>query len=58
MSLDDLPLSEAAGVFVGVASFDLLAEGRASPLKALLCALAAGCFIFIVRKWNDLHRKP
>ena len=57
MSLDDFPVSEAAGVFVGVAGFDWLAEGRASPLKALLCALAVACFIFLVRTWIDLRRK-
>lgn len=47
---DNLPVSEALGVFVGVAGFDLLSDGQAEILKATLCALVAGGVIFFSRK--------
>lgn len=56
MSLsDDLPVSEAAGVFVSVAGFDLLSDGQAELLKAVLCALFAGGLILFSRR---KRRKP
>lgn len=53
----DLPISESIGVFVGVAGFDWLADGRAEPLKALGFALAAGAILFVAREVIKRRRK-
>ena len=55
--LDHLPVSESIGVFVGIAGFDWLAEGRAEPLKALISAVAAGAIIAIARWWQRSRRQ-
>lgn len=47
--LDDLPLGESFGVFVGIAGFDWLTEGRAEPLPAVLIAVGAGAMIYLAR---------
>ena len=53
--VDELPISETLGVFVGVAGFDWLADGNAEPLKAVTVAIAAGGILFIA-KWLLKHR--
>lgn len=45
----NLPVSEALGVFVGVAGFDWLTEGQAEPLKALAAAGIAGVILLAAR---------
>ncbi|MDR0776788.1 MAG: hypothetical protein LBE81_09155 [Azonexus sp.] len=58
MSLvDDLPVSESIGVFVGVAGVDWLADGHAEPLKALLAGIFAGAVIMAVREWRKKRQK-
>ncbi len=58
MSLaDNLPVSESIGVFVGVAGFDWLADGRAEPLKALLAGIFAGVVIMAVREWRKKRQR-
>jgi len=47
--VDNLPLSESLGVFVGIAGYDWLTEGQAEPLKAAIAAIAAGGIIAIAR---------
>ena len=47
--VDNLPVSESLGVFVGIARYDWLAEGQAEPLKAAIAAVAAGGIIAIAR---------
>ena len=37
--VDNLPVSESLGVFVGIAGYDWLAEGQAEPLKAAIAAV-------------------
>ena len=36
--VDNLPVSESLGVFVGIAGYDWLAEGQAEPLKEFIRA--------------------
>lgn len=45
----NLPISEAFGVFVGVAGFDWLTEGQAEPLKAIAAAVTTGVVIIAAR---------
>ena len=47
--VDNLPVSESLGVFVGITGYDWLAEGQAEPLKAAIAAIAAGGIIAIAR---------
>jgi hypothetical protein len=54
--VDNLPISESLGVFVGIAGYDWLAEGQAEPLKAAIAAIAAGGIIAIARALLK-HRK-
>ena len=54
--VDNLPVSESLGVFVGIAGYDWLAEGQAEPLKAAIAAVAAGGIIAIARALLK-HRK-
>lgn len=54
--MDNLPISESLGVFVGIAGYDWLAEGQAEPLKAAIAAVAAGGIIAIARALLK-HRK-
>jgi hypothetical protein len=53
---DNLPVSEALGVFVGITGFDWLAEGRADPVKAAIAAVAAGAIIGMAR-WMLKNRR-
>jgi hypothetical protein len=55
--VDNLPISESLGVFVGVAGFDWLADGQAEPLKAAVVAVAAGVVILATRHWLKRRRK-
>lgn len=58
MSLvQNLPLTESLGVFVGVAGIDWLADGRAEPLEALAAAVAVGTAIFVTRELMKRRRK-
>lgn len=52
----DFPTAEGIGVFVGVAAWDLLTEGRLDVVKAL--ALAASCALawYGIRCWRDKRR--
>lgn len=54
--VDNLPVSESLGVFVGITGYDWLAEGQAEPLKAAIAAIAAGGIIAIARVLLK-HRK-
>ncbi len=47
--VDNLPVSESLGVFVGIAGYDWLAEDQAEPLNAAISAVAAGGIIAIAR---------
>lgn len=46
---DNLPISEALGVFVGITGFDWLTEGQAAPLDAAIASVAAGAVIAVAR---------
>lgn len=50
------PIAEGLGVFVGVAAWDLLAEGRLDAPKALLIAVACSLVWYGVRCWRA--RRP
>lgn len=54
--VDNLPISESLGVFVGITGYDWLAEGQAEPIKAAIAAIAAGGIIAIARVLLK-HRK-
>ncbi|HLO63969.1 MAG TPA: hypothetical protein VK165_13505 [Azonexus sp.] len=54
--VDNLPVSESLGVFVGITGYDWLAEGQAEPVKAAIAAIAAGGIIAIARVFLK-HRK-
>ena len=54
---DNLPINESLGVFVGVAGMDWLVDGQAELMRAMLAAIAAGCVIFLVRRWRGKRRK-
>ncbi len=54
--VDNLPVSESLGVFVGITGYDWLAEGQAEPIKAAIAAIAAGGIIAIARVLLK-HRK-
>ncbi|MCG2578984.1 hypothetical protein LZ012_18485 [Dechloromonas sp. XY25] len=54
--VDNLPVSESLGVFVGITGYDWLAEGQAEPVKAAIAAIAAGGIIAIARVLLK-HRK-
>lgn len=54
---DNLPISEALGVFVGITGFDWLTEGQAEPLDAAIAAIAAGAVIAIARLALKKYRK-
>ena len=56
--VDNLPVSESLGVFVGIAGYDWLAEGQAEPLKAAIAAVAVGGIIAIVRALLKHRNKP
>ena len=56
--VDNLPVSESLGVFVGIAGYDGLAEGQAEPLKAAIAAVAAGGIIAIARALLKHRNKP
>lgn len=51
----DFPLAEGVGIFIGVAAWDLLAEGQIEFVKAL--AIAAPCALawYSVRCWRKPH---
>ena len=55
--MDNLPISESLGVFVGITGFDWLSEGHAEPVKAAIAAVAAGGIIAIARQLLKQHRK-
>lgn len=50
------PVAEGLGVFVGVAAWDLLAEGQLDAPRALLIALACSLVWYGVRRWRA--RRP
>jgi len=52
-----LPVNESIGVFVSVAGFDWLANGRAEPVKAILAALVAGLVIMLTRLWRKKRQR-
>jgi hypothetical protein len=54
------PLSEGIGIFVGVMAWDLLFDGQAEFLKALLISVPSTFVWFAIRCWKDKskHRKP
>ena len=54
---DNLPISEALGVFVGITGFDWLTEGQAEPLDAAIAAIAAGAVIALARQVLKKSRK-
>ncbi len=54
---DNLPISEALGVFVGITGFDWLTEGQAEPLDAAIAAIAAGAVIAVARQVMKRLRK-
>jgi hypothetical protein len=56
--VDNLPVSESLGVFVGIAGYDWLAEGQDEPLKAAIAAVAAGGIIAIARALLKHRNKP
>ncbi len=56
--VDNLPVSESLGVFVGIAGYDWLAEGQAEPLKAAIAAVAAGGIIASARVLLKHRNKP
>ncbi len=55
--VDNLPINESLGVFVGVAGMDWLVDGQAELMRALLAAIATGSVIFVVRHWRRKRRK-
>ena len=50
------PIAEGIGIFVGVVSWDLLVDGQAELLKAILIAVPCTLVWFGMRYWKD-HTK-
>ncbi len=48
-----IPITEGIAVFIGVAAWDLLAEGRLDAVKALLIAGSCTLVWFGIRCWRD-----
>jgi hypothetical protein len=51
------PLAEGIGIFIGILAWDLLSEGRLSPLKALLIAVPCARVWYAIRCWRRGTRK-
>lgn len=48
----DFPLAEAAGIFVGIVAWDLLADGHLAIFKAALITIPCALVWFGVRRWR------
>ncbi len=55
--LGEFPLAEGLGVFVGVAAWDLLAEGRIDIVNALLIAAPCTLAWYGVQLWREQDRE-
>ena len=54
------PLSEGIGIFVGVMAWDLLFDGQAEFMKAVIITVPCTLAWFAIRCWRDKtkNRKP
>lgn len=53
------PIAEGVGIFVGIAAWDLLTDGRMDLAKAVLIALPCAIVWFGVRCWKERNKdKP
>lgn len=48
-----VPITEGIAVFIGVAAWDLLSEGRLDAAKALLIAGSCTLVWYAIRCWRD-----
>ena len=55
--VDHFPLAESLGVFVGVSSFEWLAEGQAELMNALLAAAVGGGIISAARRLKQRRNR-